>query len=61
MATVINFDQRRPDTARDRLNRQTGLNYRDWPESLLDGREDEVERVQPEQPGPQAQTRSPRH
>ena len=61
MATVINFDQRRPGTALDRLNRQTGLNFRDWPESLLDGRKDEAERGQPGPPGPQAQTRSPRH
>lgn len=36
MATLIDFDQRRPDTALERLNRRTGLDFRDWPESLLD-------------------------
>jgi len=41
MAPLIDFDQRRPDTALERLNRQTGLDFRDWPESLLEAEEDE--------------------
>lgn len=49
MATVINFDQRRPDTALERLNRQTGLDFQDWPESLLDAREGECEAARPQQ------------
>lgn len=35
MADIIDFDRRRPDTAVDRLNRQTGLDFREWPESLV--------------------------
>jgi len=58
MATVINFDQRRPDAALERLNRQTGLNFRDWPESLLDIREDEDETGDREPSRPRAHSRA---
>jgi len=61
MATVINFDQRRPDTALERLNRQTGLNFRDWPESLLDTRADEGDKVHPEPSRPRVQSRQKPH
>lgn len=42
MANLISFDQRRPDTALERLNRRTGLDFRDWPESLLEQSSDEL-------------------
>jgi hypothetical protein len=42
MANLISFDQRRPDAALERLNRRTGLDFRDWPESLLEQSSDEL-------------------
>lgn len=57
MATVINLDQRRPDAALERLNRQTGLDFRDWPESLLDARKDEGETARPQPQHPRTQSR----
>lgn len=35
MDNVIDFDRRSPETAVERLNRHTGLDFREWPESLL--------------------------
>lgn len=36
MNTVIHIKKRHPETALENLNRLTGLDFRSWPESLLD-------------------------
>lgn len=35
MAEVIALKRRRPEAALERLNRLTGLDFSEWPESLL--------------------------
>lgn len=37
MNKVIRIEKRHPETALENLNRLTGLDFHDWPESLLDG------------------------
>lgn len=37
MSTVIRIEKRHPETALDNLNRLTGLDFQNWPESLLQG------------------------
>lgn len=36
MGKVIQIHRRRPDEALEQLNRLTGLDFRSWPESLVD-------------------------
>jgi len=36
MSTGIRIDKRHPETALENLNRLTGLDFQDWPESLLE-------------------------
>lgn len=36
MSKVIRIEKRHPETALENLNRLTGLDFQDWPESLLD-------------------------
>lgn len=40
MAKVVSLKERRPKQALERLNRLTGLDFRHWPESLLDAGDD---------------------
>ncbi|HEX5676936.1 MAG TPA: hypothetical protein VFX91_03090 [Alcanivorax sp.] len=35
MSKVIRIETRHPETALENLNRLTGLDFQDWPESLL--------------------------
>lgn len=35
MSKVIRIEKRHPETALENLNRLTGLDFQDWPESLL--------------------------
>ncbi|NQY85683.1 MAG: hypothetical protein HRT34_13085, partial [Alcanivorax sp.] len=36
MSKVIRIEKRHPETALENLNRLTGLDFQDWPESLLE-------------------------
>ncbi len=40
MSKVIRIETRHPETALENLNRLTGLDFQDWPESLLEGGEE---------------------
>lgn len=40
MSKVIRIEKRHPETALENLNRLTGLDFQNWPESLLAGGDD---------------------
>ena len=48
MADVIALDRRRPEAALKHLNRRTGLDFHDWPESLLAASETHTREQPPE-------------
>jgi len=59
MSKVIRIEKRHPETALENLNRLTGLDFQDWPESLLECGDDATGNDRAENPKPRGERALP--